>query len=347
MRSMGNVIQGGRMIVVTGGSGYVGSHIIRRLANAGREIRALVRDRRRAEREARLNGLSVDWVEADVTRPDTLSEAFSGATIVIHTVAIAIERPGRTYERINVEGTANVLSAAKSAGARRFINMSQIGLRAELAHIYEEGARRFINMSQLGAQPNLPYRFLASKGKAQEWVAESGLDWTAFRPSVIWGPEDEFANTFARLAQLTPLIYPIVGDGQSKFEPVWIEDVVTCVEKALDDKSTFKREFELGGPEVLTLEQIERRTLSALRARRAFVRFPIPLIRVVVTLMERLLPAPPVTRSLLEQLAVDNVTSKNEISLFVDKPRPFTSENIATYVRRFSVGRTIRQFMGS
>lgn len=321
---MGNVIQGGRMIVVTGGSGYVGSHIIRRLANAGREVRALVRDRRRAEREARLNGLSVDWVEADVTRPDSLSEAFSGATIVIHTVAIAIERPGRTYERINVEGTANVLSAAKSAGARRFINMSQ-----------------------LGAQPNLPYRFLASKGKAQEWVAESGLDWTAFRPSVIWGPEDEFANTFARLAQLTPLIFPIVGDGQSKFEPVWIEDVVTCVEKALDDKSTFKREFELGGPEVLTLEQIERRTLSALRARRAFVRFPIPLIRVVVTLMERLLPAPPVTRSLLEQLAVDNVTSKNEISLFVDKPRPFTSENIATYVRRFSVGRTIRQFMGS
>ena len=312
------------MIVVTGGSGYVGSHIIRRLANAGREIRALVRDRRRAEREARLNGLSVDWVEADVTRPDSLSEAFSGATIVIHTVAIAIERPGRTYERINVEGTANVLSAAKSAGARRFINMSQ-----------------------LGAQPNLPYRFLASKGKAQEWVAESGLEWTAFRPSVIWGPEDEFANTFARLAQLTPLIFPIVGDGQSKFEPVWIEDVVTCVEKALDDKSTFKREFELGGPEVLTLEQIERRTLSALRARRAFVRFPIPLIRVVVTLMERLLPAPPVTRSLLEQLAVDNVTSKNEISLFVDKPRPFTSENIATYVRRFSVGRTIRQFMGS
>ena len=312
------------MILVTGGSGYVGSHIIRRLANAGREVRALVRDRRRAEREARLNGLSVDWVEADVTRPDSLSEAFSGATIVIHTVAIAIERPGRTYERINVEGTANVLSAAKSAGARRFINMSQ-----------------------LGAQPNLPYRFLASKGKAQEWVAESGLDWTAFRPSVIWGPEDEFANTFARLAQLTPLIFPIVGDGQSKFEPVWIEDVVTCVEKALDDKSTFKREFELGGPEVLTLEQIERRTLSALRARRAFVRFPIPLIRVVVTLMERLLPAPPVTRSLLEQLAVDNVTSKNEISLFVDKPRPFTSENIATYVRRFSVGRTIRQFMGS
>jgi len=312
------------MIVVTGGSGYVGSHIIRRLANAGRATRALVRHRQRAEREARLNGLSVDWVEADVTRPDSLSEAFSGATIVIHTVAIAIERPGRTYEGINVEGTANVLSAAKSAGVRRFINLCQ-----------------------LGAEPNLPYRFLASKGKAQQLVAESGLDWTAFRPSVIWGPEDEFANTFARLAQLTPLIFPIVGDGKAKFEPVWIEDVVTCVEKALDDKNTFKREFELGGPEVLTLEQIERRTLSALRARRAFIRFPIPLIRIVVSLMERLLPAPPVTRSLLEQLAVDNVTSKNAISLFVDKPRPFTSENIATYVRQFSVGRTIRQFMGS
>lgn len=311
------------MILVTGGTGYVGSHMVRRLAGAGRSVRAMVRDRRRAEREARLSGLSVEWIEADVTRPETLAAAMAGVETVIHTVAIAVETGERTYERINLQGTANVLKAAA-----------------------EFGARRFINMSQLGAAPDLPYRFLASKGRAQALVAGSGLDWTAFRPSVIWGPEDEFANTFARLAQMTPLIFPIVGDGQSKFEPVWIEDVVTSVEASLEDRTTYGMEFELGGPEVLTMEQIERRTLAALGARRAFIRFPIPLIRVAVWLMETLLPSPPVTRSLLELLAVDNVTQDNAISRFVASPRPFTSENIQAYVGRFSIGRTLAQFMG-
>jgi uncharacterized protein YbjT (DUF2867 family) len=311
------------MILVTGGSGYVGSHIVQRLAGTGRPVRAMVRDRERAEREARLTGLSTEWVEADVTRPDTLPAAFAGVETVVHTVAIAVEKGERTYERINLQGTANVLQAASGSGVRRFIHMSQ-----------------------LGADPDLPYRFLASKGKAQALVAQSDFDWTAFRPSVIWGPEDEFANTFARLAQMTPFIFPIVGDGQAKFEPVWIEDVVTAVEGSLNDKTTHGKEFELGGPEVLTMEEIERRTLAALGVRRVFVRFPIPLIRIAVWLMETLLPSPPVTQSLLELLAVDNVTRDNSISRFVLSPRAFTSENVEAYVRRFSVGRTLAQFVG-
>jgi NADH dehydrogenase len=313
----------GTMILVTGGSGYVGSHTVRRLAGAGRRVRVLVHDRRRAEREARLSDLPVEWAEGDVTRAETLPAAFDGVETVIHTVAIAVEKGDRTYERINVEGTANVLRAATDARVRRFINMCQ-----------------------LGADQNLPYRFLASKGKAQVLVAESALDWTAFRPSVIWGPEDEFANTFARLAQLTPVIFPIVGGGQARFEPVWIEDVVTSIEKSLDDRATYRKEFELGGPEVLTLEQIERRALAGLGARRMFVNFPLPLIRIAVALMDTLLPSPPVTRSLLEQLAVDNVTRENSISRFVEHPRPFTSDAIADYVGKFSPGQTIRQYLG-
>jgi NADH dehydrogenase len=208
------------------------------------------------------------------------------------------------------------------------------------------GVRRFINVSQLGASSRLPYRFLASKGKAQEYVAASGLDWTAFRPSVIWGPEDEFANTFARLIRLTPLIFPIVGDGQAKFQPVWVEDVVTCIVKALDDPSTIGQEYELGGPEVLTLEEIERRTLRALGAWRLLVRFPLPLIRLAVALMEALLPAPPVTRSLLELLAVNNVTTQNAVQRFVADPRPFTPENAAPYMRQFTARQALAQFLG-
>lgn len=310
------------MIVVTGGSGYVGSHIVKRLVEMDRPVRALVRSRARAEAEGRLSGLPIEMAEGDVTRPATLSPAMEGTTAVIHTVAIAIEKGGRTYEEINYQGTVNVVEAAKAAGVRRFINLSQ-----------------------LGADSKLPYRFLASKGKAQEYVAVSGLDWTAFRPSTIWGPEDEFANAFARLVPFSPLIFPIV-DPEARFEPVWIEDVATCVVKALDDPATIGEEYELGGPEVLTLEEIERRTLKAIGARRLMVPFPRPVLRFIVTLMEMLLPAPPVTRSLLELLAVRNVATDNAIHRFVPEPRPFTPENIAPYMRQFRVGETIAQFLG-
>jgi NADH dehydrogenase len=311
------------MILVTGASGYVGSHIVKQLAQTGKPIRALVRNRGLAMKEARLEGFAVEWFEADVTRPETLGPTMAGATAVIHTVAIAIEKGGRTYEKVNYQGTVSVVEAAKAAGVRRFINISQ-----------------------LGADSRLPYRFLASKGRAQEYVAASGLEWTAFRPSVIWGPEDEFANTFARLVPFSPLVYPIVGDENAKFQPVWVEDVADCVVKALDNPNTVGKEYELGGPEVLTLEEIERRTLKAVGARRLMVRFPMPLLRMVVSLMEALLPAPPVTHSLLELLAVSNVTTANAILQFVPNPRPFTAENVAPYMQQFRMGQTLAQFLG-
>jgi uncharacterized protein YbjT (DUF2867 family) len=205
--------------------------------------------------------------------------------------------------------------------------------------------RRFINISQLGAAPDLPYRFLASKGRAQEYVAASNLEWTAFRPSVIWGPEDEFANTFARLVPLTPIVFPIVGGPEARFQPVWVEDVVSAVVKSLEDPSTIREEYELGGPEVLTLEQIERRTLEAIGARRVMVRFPMPLLRLAVRVMEAVLPNPPVTSSLLELLAVSNVTSKNALGRFVAEPRAFTAEAASEYMREFTVRQTLRKFL--
>lgn len=311
------------MILVTGGSGYLGSHITRQLVDAGLKVRVLVRNQAYAQKEGRLAGLDVEWLEGDVTRPESLPLALKGATAVIHTVAIAIEKGGRTYEQINYQGTVNLVEAAKAAGVRRFI---------------------FI--SQLGADSKLPYRFLASKGKAQEYVAASGLDWTAFQPSVIWGPEDEFANSFARLIPLTPLIFPIVGDETSRFQPVWVGDVAASVIKAIDDPTTVGKAFQLGGPEVLTLEEIERRTLQALGSRRWLIRFPMPLLKVFVALMESLLPNPPVTRSLLELLKVSNVTTQNALQHFVNQPRPFTAENAAPYMRNFRVGDTIAQFLG-
>jgi NADH dehydrogenase len=283
----------------------------------------MVNNRTRAEREGRVADLPVEWVEADITKPETLDDVIDGLESIIHTAAIAIEKGSRTYESINYQGTVNLADTAS-----------------------ERGIRRFINISQLGASPDLPFRFLASKGRAQAHIAQSGLDWTAFRPSVIWGPEDEFANTFARLVPLTPIIFPIVGGKDARFEPVWVDDVATSVLKVLDDPSTFNMEFELGGPEILTLEEIERRTLAAIDARRWMIPFPMPLLRLIVTLLEAILPAPPVTRSLLELLAVSNVTTNNAIERFVSNPRPFTVENTRAYMQEFSVAETLKQFFG-
>lgn len=310
------------MILITGASGFIGSRITQQLVRQNKPVRVLVRNKQKAESEGRLAGLEVDCVEGDVNEPGSLLRAMEGAATVVHLAAIAIEKGAGGYEKVNYQGTVNVVDAARTAGVRRFINMSQ-----------------------LGADARLPYRFLASKGKAQEYVAASGLDWTAFRPSVVWGPEDEFANTFARLVPLTPLIFPIIGDENARFQPVWVEDVATCFLKALEDEATIGSEYELGGPEVLTLEEIERRTLRAVGARRLMARFPMPALRLVVSLMERLLPNPPVTRSLLELLAVSNVTQDNAIHRFVEKPRPFTVENIAPYMREFRVSQTLRQFL--
>ena len=310
------------MILVTGAAGYVGSHIVKSLVKAGEPVRVLVRNRAWAEAEGRLANLKVEWTEGDVTRPETLNSAMQGVDAVIHTVAIAIEKGGRKYETINYQGTVNVVDAATAAGVKRFINISQ-----------------------MGADARLPYRFLASKGKAQDYVAASTLAWTAFRPSVIWGPEDEFANTFARLVPISPLFYPIIGDGQARFQSVWVEDLVTAVVKALHDPSTIHQDLEIGGPDVLTIAEIEKLTLQALGARRTLIRTPVPLLRVVVALMG-VLPSPPVTTSLLDLLAVDNTTRNNALGRFVEQPKPFTVENIAPYMRKFKLGDTVRQFFG-
>jgi uncharacterized protein YbjT (DUF2867 family) len=307
------------MILVTGGSGYVGSHIAKKLLMEGKHVRVLVRSIQKFNQEARLKGYDIDLVEGDVTLPSTLAPVFSDVDVVVHAVAIAIEKKGITYEDVNVNGTINVVEAAKSAGIQRFINISQ-----------------------LGADSRLPYRFLASKGKAQEYVADSGLDWTAFRPSVIWGPEDEFANTFAKLILITPIIFPIV-DKKAKFQPVWVDDVATAIIKSLDDPSTFGKEYELGGPDIFTIEEIERETLKALGSKRLLIPFPKSMLLLVVSLMEKFLPSPPVTRSLLELLAFDNVPKENAITRFVTEPLPFKSENTATYMKEFRTMKILSQ----
>ena len=309
-------------ILVTGAAGYLGNQTVKRLLGQGRKVRALVR--KRAKANIRLGAIAdrIEIVEGDVTQPASLAAAMRDVSAVIHYVAIAMEKGGQTYESVNYQGTVNVLKAAEAAGVKRFINMSQNGARADL-----------------------PYRFLASKGRAQEFVAASNLQWTALRPSAIFGPQDEFFNTFARLLKLTPLVFPLIGGGKAEFQPVSVHDVVEAVIRCLDDDSTIGAELTLGGPEVLNLGEIERRIIAALNTSRILLPVPVALLRPAVIVMQSILPGSPVSTSLLDLLAVPNTVPDNAlVNHFGMEPIPFAGEHIA-YLRDNTVSDTLAKFL--
>ncbi len=311
-------------ILITGAAGYLGNQTAKKLVAMGRPARALVRTRAKAS--LRLGDIAdrIDIVEGDVTKPASLAPAMRDVSAVIHYVAIAMEKGGQTYESVNYQGTVNVLKAAEAAGVQRFINMSQNGARADL-----------------------PYRFLASKGRAQQFVAASDMRWTALRPSAIFGPQDEFFNTFARLLKLSPIVFPLIGGGKAEFQPVSVHDVVEAVIRCLDDDSTIGAELALGGPEALSLGEIERRIIEALGAWRILLPVPVGLLRPVVRVMQALLPGSPVSTSLLDLLAVPNTVPDNAlVNHFGMEPIPFSGANIA-YLRDNTLSDTLAKFFGN
>lgn len=309
-------------ILVTGGAGFVGNNVIDLLVKRGEQVRAMVHSPEKAQKRLGKFGEQVEIVQGDVRDRDGLRDLMQGVTTVIHTVAISMEKGDRTYDEINYQGTINLVDMAEDAGVERFINISQNG-----------------------ADSSLPYRFLASKGKAQEYVAASGLKWSALRPSAIFGPQDEFFNTFARLVRLTPVIFPLIGGGKAEFQPVSIYDVAEATVRCLDDESTIGKELVLGGPEVLTLGEIEKRVLDALGTSRLLVPVPVWLLRPVVIVMQTVLPGSPVSTSLLDLLAVPNTTPHNDlVEQFGMEPIPFSGANI-DYLNEASAGQALNKFL--
>lgn len=306
-----------RTVLVTGASGFVGMHACRELSRRGWRIRALVRNRPKAVH--RLAAVHPELVMGDVRDAAALSAALHDVDAVLHLAAIAIERPGQSYEEVNTAATTTLLDAARAAGVGRLLHMSQNG-----------------------ASSTSPFRFLRSKGAAEDRVRESGLGWTIFRPSVIFGPEDEFVNVLARLVRLSPVIYPLPGGGTARFQPVFVDDVARAIGVVLDGTDTHGETVALGGPEVLTLRQMTQRVLVAMKTKRLLVGVPVPAIRPLVALAQRILPNPPVTTSLLDLLELDNTTGDTTpwpgLGLV---PTPFTPRQLS-YLEKIGVADAIR-----
>lgn len=306
-----------KLVVVTGASGLVGTHVCGELVDAGWKIRALVRDAKKAAR--RLGHLPIEIRVADIRKPDSMRSALAGAGSIVHLAAIAIEKKGETYADTNTDATRILLDAAEG-----------------------EGVLRLVYMSQNGADSKSPFPFLRSKGIAEDAVTASRLSWTVLKPSVIFGPEDEFINVLARLVRISPLVFPLPGGGTARFQPVAVGDVARAVAKVLGDDSTSGKSYALGGPTPLTLRQMTERILIAMNTSRALVGIPVSILRPLVSVAENVLPHPPVTSGLLDLLAIDNVIPHNDLkeSLGI-QPTPFAPEELL-YLRNITAASAFR-----
>jgi len=306
-----------RPVLVTGAAGLVGIHTCRELSKNGWQVRALIRDPARAAMA--LGQLPVEFRVGDVRDASTLRSSLSGCGAVVHLAAIAIEKKGESYAESNTAATERLISAARA-----------------------ESVQRLIFMSQNGADSRSPYPFLHSKGVAQNSVKTSGLGWTILRPSVIFGPEDQFVNVLGRLIRLTPKIFPLPGGGTARFQPIAADDVARVIRLSLEKKETVNQVYDLGGAIPLTLRQMTERILTAMGTDRKLVSVPIKLLRPLVAMAQRFLPNPPVTLSLLDLLALDNTVANNALSeYFKIVPIPFAADELQ-YLRRITAKNALR-----
>jgi uncharacterized protein YbjT (DUF2867 family) len=290
------------MILVTGANGFIGRHVLRRLQ--GRR-RAMVRDR-----SSSAAGPEVEVVEADVTKPDTLKAAVAGIETIVHTAAITANQkepyPG-AYDTVNRRGTENLVAAAREARVKRLVVMSGLGTR-----------------------PAPQGTYMATRQGMEEAVRESGLPFVILQPSVLFGDGAEFVETLAGLARVFPLV-PVLGRGDLKFQPLWIEDLATCLSMAAEDEAFDSRTIPLGGAEYATLREIQETIARVLGKRRLHVPLPLPLARVQARVMNAVLPHPPLTPATLELFSFENATSLDACDrAFGFHPRAFR-EHLLTH----------------
>ncbi len=279
------------MILVTGGSGFVGPKVVHALRAEEKDVRCLVR---RPERARTLETWGCELVEGDVTDPRSLRRAVEGVDTVVHLVAIISGKPA-DFERVMERGTRNLVEAAREAGIRRFVLMSALGTTEETRDL-------------------VPY--FHAKWEMEQTVKQSGLDHVIFRPSFVFGADGGLLPMFIRQVRWSPVI-PIVGPGTQRLQPIWVEDVAVHFARAVDAPEAANQTFELGGPDVVTWNELFERIRRALGRRRATVHLPFGLVRAAATVAE-LLPRPPVTRDQLTMLASgDNiVTTKTAVETF-------------------------------
>ena len=298
------------MILVTGGTGFVGSHLIKRMRQEGIPVRAIVRD---PDKARALNNLGVDVVKGDVSDTDSLEKATIGVERIIHLVGIIQEVAGATFQRVHVDGTRNLLDAARKSGVRHFFYQSALGTR-----------------------PNAKSEYHKSKWAAEELVRASGISFTILRPSLIYGPGDQFTIRLSEMIRLSPVL-PVIGSGRSKVQPIFIDDVATCIVTAVTSDCCLNEIYEIGGPDQLTYEEVTVAIADAMGVKRPTLHLPLFFMKSMATVLKAVLPKPPVTTDQLIMLQEDTVCTMRDIrDAFGIEPLGFR-EGLEKFIRPASL----------
>lgn len=274
------------MILVTGATGLVGRYLVPQLAEAGWPVRVLVPVRRSERPRHLVWPAGVDMINGDLNDPEGLHRAMQGVHTVFHLASAQWWGKRRDLERVDVEGTRNLVSAARSA---------RIG--------------RLFYLSQLGAEPSSAYALMRVKGQVEGLVRNSGIAYTVMRSGVIFGPEDRFVNGIAMLLRSNPLFFFQPGHGENLLHPLYVLDLVTALQNSLERIDLIDATIEIGGAEYVTYNELVRTVMRVSQMKRIVVGIPPHLLRSVTALMNRLVPRWPMTTQWFDILA-GNRTAK-------------------------------------
>jgi NADH dehydrogenase len=277
------------VILVTGSTGFVGPHVVHALRERDKPVRALVRTPS-GRSSTTLAAWGAELVQGDMTDRESLRRAVDGAEVVVHLVAIR-QGPEEQFRQIMEQGTRELVAAAQEAGVRRFVLMSALGTSEETKDL-------------------VPYYH--AKWEQEQTLRASGLEHVIFRPSFVFARDGGILPTFRKLAKLTP-VTPIIGSGQQRIQPIWIDDVGAYFAQSVDLPEAANRIFELGGPDIVSWNEFWQRLKSVLGQRRPSIHVPTRVMRVNALLTERLPGNVPLTRDLLKMLEHgDNVVSNDD-----------------------------------
>jgi uncharacterized protein YbjT (DUF2867 family) len=301
-----------RLATVFGGTGFIGRYVVQRLADQGWRVRIAVRH---IETGLFLKVMGevgqIDLVRCDIRDPAAVEGVARHAEAVVNCVGILYERGKQTFEAVHAEGAGRIAAAATKAGAKR------------LAHI-----------SAIGADAGSPAAYARTKAAGEAKVTQAFPTATILRPSVVFGPEDDFFNRFAAMARVSPFL-PLVGGGATRFQPVYAGDVAAAVVRAIDDPAAEKRVYELGGPVTYSFRELMELVLR--KTGRNRVLLPIPFsLATLQALFLQFLPSPPLTPDQVKMLRSDNVAAPGAAGLRDLGIEPTPVDGVVdTYLQRF------------
>ena len=304
------------MILVTGATGFVGRRVVERLTSNRKNVKALTRGG-----AAAMLPWGVKIAIGDVLDPKSLTSAMQGVDAVVHLVAVIREIGDRTFQRVNYEGTKNVLEAAKKAGVDRVVCVSTVGSTSD---------------------PEVPY--LYSRWMAEQEIARSDLDCTVIRFTIGFGEGDEFINRLAALVKMSPLA-PVAGDGTAVFQPISADDVARCVVESIGRYDLEGKTVDIGGPDYFTYDELIDLVADTLDVKVKKVHVPESVMTPAVTVMESLSPSPPITREQLKMIAIGENTRLDSVERQFGFP-PLPVRGNIDYIKKISIGDAMRMNLG-